>query len=352
MKKVLVLFLVLLLGISSSACAELYDYAGLPDSFSTPKKTASPSPTFYIVPTQTIPEPHEIEPPIRDWSEYLSFPTREEIEAYNYTSTARSPYLGGWLDTKNQNYTTYIIQCKADYIPGGTYCCFANFDLTYPVLEKNYKNVHTDYNGVAGYAGLQQQLDGSTNSILSLWYIFFTDENGHEHKLRPTRLLPPEDGKEGFSGEGTGSQSLVPFTWKAGVWYEMLLELVDSPETGNSILQQWVRDLKSDRYTLQSRYDMGCPNVCFSGNIAVFLENYYPQTSGEIRTMECRNARIVTAEGQMVYLTDARFEQSYNYPGSYNYGADGSIFYMITTGVPNQGVNPGPLQLHVSPMEQ
>ena len=302
--------------------------------------------TFVPVTRQPIPTPGPTQPdPIyirtdRNWSALMDLPSRTQIDACNRTSTERSPYVGGWLTTSGKKFWAYSAEIKADFLPDGTYCCPANFDLEYSYLKKHYRNVHTEYNGVAGYAGLQRQPDGSTNAILSFWDVFYTDGSGRQQTLRARLAYPTSNGNDSFSGEGTGAHYLAPYNWVAGRWYEMLIQCGSDQTTGNTVMEQWVRDLGTGNYTLLCKYDMGVPDVYFKGDVAVFLENYEPKTSGEVRTMEIRNVKIYTADGRWVGLNRGQFSQGYGYPGSYRYSADGDTFCMITTGVKNRAGTP------------
>ena len=293
-----------------------------------------------VIPTpeieEVMPTPAEIEPAAvvtdRAWNVIMTLPTLDEIRAYNSISQSRSPYIDGWMDTEGQSFSAYSVEFKADFLPNATYCCPANFDLDYSSLKAQYADVRTDYPGVAGYAGLQKSSDGRTNSILSLWDVYCTDASGDQTVVHAKLIYPSGETGWTFDGEGSGVHYLPEYTWEAGRWYRMLLRCGVSSTTGNTTIEQWVTDLETEEDPLLCIYELGAPNVLFKGNVAVFLENFDPAYSGDVRTMECRNFRILDQYGQFKSLTSGIFEQSYEYPGRYQYGSDGETIYMITTG--------------------
>lgn len=271
------------------------------------------------------------------WEKRFDFPTQAEIAEANRTATVRSPYLYGWQEIgKNQRYTEYAIDFKADFVPKATYCALVNLELDLSPLKKKYKNVRTEYQGVNLYAGFQRRWEDYA-TIMSLWDIYYTDKNGVEHTLRPKRLYPVDIsiGKGDFTGEGTGLQLLEPFDWKAGQWYRMLLQCKQG-ESGTTQVEQWVCDLQTNRWTLVSKCDTGIPDTCFKGPNAFFLENFDPQYAGEIRAMEVKNVRIKDAKtGKWKAVKSASLGSDSGLPkynGSYAYGSDKDCFWMITSG--------------------
>lgn len=274
------------------------------------------------------------------WESVFPMPPRHQITAHNQASTRRSPYLAAWLQTpSNVNYTQYSIDFKADYLPNGTYCCPANWTMDLSTLAKHYTNLRNNYSdtySVHAYAGFQR-LRGANDycSIMSVWDIFGTDENGNTHRTHP-RLVYPAERTNDFSGEGTGVQVLVPYAWEAEHWYRMLLRCFTG-DNGNTWIQQWVCDLETGQWTLLCCYDMMIQQTAMRGHIAVFLENYRTEFSGEIRTLEFRNVKILLADTQSWHpVTTASIHSEGGLPkyeGSYAFGAHNDTFWMITSGV-------------------
>jgi hypothetical protein len=52
------------------------------------------------------------------WDDRIAAPSKAEISSHNAASTARSPYISGWLKTGSLGrFTEYAIDFKADYAP-------------------------------------------------------------------------------------------------------------------------------------------------------------------------------------------------------------------------------------------
>ena len=284
---------------------------------------------------------------MRDWTKIIIFPDKAEIALCNRISKERSPYICGWMETGSQSYKEYAIDFKADYLPCGTYCCLANFDLDYSGLKKHFRNIHTEYNGVAGYAGFQRLENGNYVSIMSFWDVYGTDSLGRKLVHTPRLVYPAGEGTGRFSGEGAGVHIILPYNWRPGKWYRMLLTCGTMLDRVNTVISMFAREVDGGKWTCLCRFDMGTTNVTFKNNTAIFLENFSPRTSGEIRTLECRNIKIKEKDNWKPVRT-AHLSQSYNYPGSYQYGSDDSTFYMITTGVAQKAGSPQqPSTLHV-----
>ena len=272
----------------------------------------------------------------RNWQEIINYPTRREIEDYNKSSKSRSPYLCAWLDTNIEgNFSQLAIDFKADYLPSGTYCSLANFYLNYGSLKEEDCKISRDTQ-ISGYAGFQRQQNGDVyNSILSLWNVYCEYSNGIKDTIKAKLILPEGEKAIPFSHEGNGVSYRPNFRWKPRRWYRLLLQCGKSSVTGNTTLEQWAYDLSEKIWNKICVFDLGAPDITFQGRTAVFLENFQIETSGEIRSLEFKNARVFSREtNQWVNIESAYISQNSNYPGSYQYGADETTFWMITCGVP------------------
>lgn len=277
----------------------------------------------------------------RDWPEIFKFPSEEQIAAR--PADKRSPYLSTWLSVGSDvRYDAYCVDFKSDHIPYGTYSCMFNGFMDYSSLSDRYVSV--DNNEIISlYGGLQQGAEGRpSNFILSFWDIYCTDKAGKVTIIRPERIYPAEKtDNDSFGNEGEGAHTQLPYEWKAGRWYRMLLRCGTNGKTGNTTVEQWFQDLTTGDWTHTCTYDIGVKNSCFKGNTAIFSENYLKQYAGGVRSLEFTNVRIHTSEGwrdvtstnyikSRVDKTDALADIYY---GSWEAGADDSTFYMISTGV-------------------
>ena len=274
-----------------------------------------------------------------NWERVFRLPAQNEITGYVNSNRCRSPYLSGWFKIdENTRYTEYSVEFKSDYLPAGTYCCLSNWEMDHSPLKKKYKKVWTEYEGVNAYAGFQRIHDGSTVGIMSFWDVYYEDYNGNFKTIRAQRVYPHNTDKtDTFGGEGTGVHCLAPYEWKCGHWYRMHLRCMTSETTGNTVVEQWVCDLETDKYTHLCSYDLGFACSAFRGATAIFLENYISELAGEVRTLEVRNAMFrEETSGRWYRLDEITIRSRGGYPkfeGSYNFGVNNGIIWMITSGV-------------------
>lgn len=272
------------------------------------------------------------------WSSVFELPSGLQIHRYNKTAKRRSPYISAWFIMPDDvRYTEYTIDFKADHVPEGTYCSLCNWLVDYSPLKRRYARVWTDSPHINAYAGFQRRGDGSRVSIMSFWDVFCRDCAGRQTRIRAKRVYPSYTAEtDSFTGEGTGAHCFIPYGWEPKHWYRMYLKCAASPETGNTMAEQWVCDLETGQYTLLCRYDLGVPDVTFK-SAAVFLENFMPEKAGDVRSMEVCNARYKDAKTKRwVSLTKAYIASNGglpDYEGSYSFGAEGDRFWMITSGV-------------------
>ena len=343
MKKISLVLVFLTAAIFLTACrksANTTDAANAtdpaePEKITAPAETEEPAPYAEAEEFSFSSEAEESFAVPDVWEERLDLPTAEEIETCNSTSTQRSPYIAGWLkNDEAARFTRYSADIKADYLPIATYCSPVNITLDYSSLKDQYTDVWNE-GDIGMYAGLQRREADETNvGIMAFWDIYCKDEKGNVTTSTPERVYPETDEDTSFDGEGEGAHTLIDYDWKPGKWYRMLIQCGTSETTGNTTVEQRVQDLETGEWTYLSKYDLGFKDIAFTGDVAVFLENFNPETSGEIRTMEMKNARICPeGSDEWISLNEGWFLQNYDYPGSYNYGTDEDTFWIITTGV-------------------
>lgn len=282
------------------------------------------------------------------WSSVFPMPTAQQISSYKNPKNLRSQYITGWWSIGSDvRFTEYTVDLKADYLPIGTYCCPANFNIDYSSLENKYTNIRQDY--ISGYAGLQNT-DQGKKAIMSMWDIYATEKStGKNVTLRPRLVWSNGYYTGGFTGEGEGQQCIGAFEWKASHWYRIKLVCHNDSASGNTFISFYVCDLETMEWTKICTYDTLVKNTCFKGNLAVFLENYIKPVAGDVRTMEIRNGTIRLADsGKLVNLDTMHLGASgvsgvsgEGYDGSYAFGATGDRFWMITSGVGGDWYNNG-----------
>ncbi len=281
----------------------------------------------------------------RDWQKIMKFPSESDINKVNSTSICRSPYITAWLDTDIEGgFTAYAVDFKADYLPTETYCSLANFHLDYSSLFDKYERTWNDGGMVNAYAGFQSASPSDKadyQSILSIWDTYCLDKSGKTDTIRASLIYPEASEEVHFDHENEGTSCRPKYNWKPGKWYRMFIQCVEPQDGTNTQMEFWVNDLDEKKtWTKLCVFDLGAQGVFFSEKTAAFLENWWPKTSGEIRTMEFKNARIFNKERKWQSINSATFSSAENsfdlcYMGSYQYGADDTTFWIITSGVSN-----------------
>ena len=274
----------------------------------------------------------------QNWGASFSLPSRADIDAANAQARCQAPYVAGCLGLPDGlRYISYSIDFKADAAPAGTYYCLVQWGPDLAELRRRYPDARCDYDTVGGYAGLQHRSEGDWVSILSLWDVRYTDEQGAQQTIRARLVYPEPDANADFGGEGTGAHRIVSYPWQEGRWYRMQLRCSTS-DAGTTLVDQQVCDLATGTWTRLACYDTGLPGAALTTPGFFFLENYDVSTCGEVRSMEVANVRVTSVEDetQDICVTSAWMGPNGGepaYSGSYAYGAQGNRFWAITSGV-------------------
>lgn len=306
----------------------------------------------------------------RNWEKIIKVPTITEINEINNISQCRSPYLTAWLDTGlDEGFSGYSIDFKADYLPLQTYCCLATFRFDYmnSSLCENYDRIDNgeNYSCYAGFQRINKPNLPEYNGIISLWETYCY-KSGKIDTLRATLVEPTGVNAISYNHEGNGVSFRPEYLWIPRKWYRMLVQFAETRNNEeNTKLEYWACDLETKKWTKLCVFDMGARGVQFqrknakyTGKTAVFLENWLPETAGEIRSLEFKNIRIYSRpKAKWInvysgYFADRENHGNICYSGSYQYGNDESTFWMITTGVPGCADSQNPLTLTVENSEE
>ena len=294
------------------------------------------------------------------WENIIKCPTQDQIALDNDTSQCKPPYITALHITSviDSLYSGYSVDFKADFIPAITYCSLACFRLDYSSLLEGGKYDKVDNGGnFSCYAGFQRQpstKDPEYNSILSLWDTYCY-KGVDVDTIMATLIMPTGINFIHHTNEGNYGSYRPEYLWRPGKWYRMTIILGTSDITGNTTLEQRVCDLETKEWITLCKFDLGAPDLIIKGNMYSFLEGWLKETAGEVRTLELKNIRILNRTRDKwyniysSYFTDRK--QS-GFSGSYNFGADESSFWMITTGVPNCAANPDSTTLKVNYSEE
>ena len=269
----------------------------------------------------------------RNWDRVMTLPNVLEIDACNRNASAPAPRVSGWLQAgAEKGFDAFSVDFKTDCLPEGTFCCPGGFDFDYSALVGKYGRYESvrKHTGLSGLAAMEKEEGGAAEAVLVLWDITCAGHDGTAVVIRPKRMYPVS-GTAGAAGGCT--RFAEPYDWKPERWYRMHVLCGDFSGTANTVLEQWICDLGTGSWTLLCRADLGAPGIRFRNNLAVYLENTLVQRAGDVRTLECKSIYIHEHGGSWRQLSEAGFSRDRDDPGSYSYGADGAVFYAVTTGV-------------------
>ena len=276
----------------------------------------------------------------RNWEECMEMPDEEQMEASN--GRERSPYVAFWVNYPGvEKAIEYSVDVHTDHDPITTYYCPMNWITDVSSLEEQYESVYNDFaDAIGGYCGFQRLEDGSKVFIMTLWDIFCKASDGNVGIIVPEVIYPEDGGQAAPEGDSEGSfvQCIVPFDWRPGRDYRILLQQSDSDTTGNAVFTTWICDLAENEWVEMASFDSGVPDI-YLGMSGGFLENFDEAYAGDVRTMEMSNMKAkakdssdwVAAESVIVMLNSSIGID--DYVGSANFGSDGASFWAITSGV-------------------
>lgn len=289
---------------------------------------------------------------VRNWEEYMEMPGGSQIEAAN--GGLRSPYIAFYLNYPGVHKATeYCVDLHVDHQPNGTYACPIDWWIDVSPLEEEYESVYNDYTGKpGGYCGFQTYRDGSRVFIMTVWDIFCEDSDGNVDLYEPEVTYPENQGQANIgNAEGSFVQCIVPYNWRPGRDYRVLLQRSESADAGTSEFTTWVCDLAENNWTRIATFDTGVRDLYFDSS-GGFLENFEVDYAGDVRTMQLSNMKAKpkdssdwVAADSVKYIFNGSIGIS-DYVGSANFGADGSSIWAITSGVEGLGRTPGAEEIY------
>jgi hypothetical protein len=191
-----------------------------------------------------------------------------------------------------------------------------------------------------GYFGIQVNSTTERRILFSVWSGYSTndpDEVPDEYTVKPLGSGEGVVVRE-FGGEGSGGQSYLTYSWKAGVTYKFLNRARPDPANeGSTEFTAWFYDPDKDAWRLIARFSRPKYVTWYKGCYS-FLENFRGWTSYQTRRCEFGNQWAVTEAGDWVPVTLASFSYdstaSNNRRADYRGGltADSSGFYLKNCG--------------------
>lgn len=273
---------------------------------------------------------------MRNWRPKMTFPSRQQIDSVK--NAGRSPYIVFWPEFPGiSGFTEYSIDFSVDFMNDGTYFCAMGGQMDLSEFEKLHG---TGWSGGHFYCGVQCWENGKTGVIMSVWDL--VPKNGKTSSIVCANQLYPsvKTGASRDSEEGRFQQFAIEYPWVTQHPYRLLIQKGTYEKNGNATLTMWLRDLTTMEWTELVSWDLGYPSSQIQPyNVYGFLENYHNYAAGYIRAVNFSDIRCLDVKtGQWKALksvdytvNNSAIELKYN--GSYNFGADDSTFWIVTSGV-------------------
>lgn len=193
-----------------------------------------------------------------------------------------------------------------------------------------------------GYFGIQVNSPEERRILFSVWSPFVTDNP----KDIPDSLRIKLIGKgektivNDFGNEGSGGQSRIIFSWKAGVTYSFLTRVAPDNQ-GNTLYTSWFYDPEEPKWHFVASFLRPATHTWLT-RAHSFLENFVDTNGYKGRMAWYGNGRVRDREGNWYELTEARFtgddiarrEYRLDFAG----GSDGKRFFLRNGGFFNEHV--------------
>lgn len=158
-----------------------------------------------------------------------------------------------------------------------------------------------------GYFGFQVNSETERRILFSVWSPFQTDNPDDIPEEQRIKLLKkgPDVYTGEFGNEGSGGQSYLRYSWRAGNTYRFLLR--GHPSTpGNTDYTAWFYAPETGKWQLIASWRRPQTSTYLTG-LYSFLENFIPDTGVLERYARYGNQWVRDANGRWQELTQARF---------------------------------------------
>lgn len=205
----------------------------------------------------------------RDWNTVAKLPSSSTLKTAK--TDGRSPYVVFQPSLPSGGFIEYAVDFRADYLPNGTYLAPLNWHFDFASLKKVCRSVESQ--PASGYCGLQRLTNGDTVAIMTLWNIVYTNNNGKRVTVHPQVLYTAPGAKtqsltNDRSGEGDFTHVLIPFPWKQGRTYRLLVQLGVVEGSGNTKVLMYIQDLSSGSWSHLVDFDTGVKDLWFKSGCA------------------------------------------------------------------------------------
>lgn len=165
-------------------------------------------------------------------------------------------------------------------------------------------------NGFAeGYCGIQVNSETERRILFSVWSPFVTDNPNEIPDSAKVLLLAKGENVviNEFGGEGSGGQSFLRYSWKAGITYRFITRVhPDENRKGATVYTSWFFDPEKNNWRIIASFSRP-QKVTWYKRPHSFLENFIPSQGHLTRKVEFGNQWVINNQGKWTELTQAKF---------------------------------------------
>ncbi|WP_157859421.1 DUF3472 domain-containing protein [Chryseobacterium angstadtii] len=191
-----------------------------------------------------------------------------------------------------------------------------------------------------GYFGFQVNSATERRILFSVWSPFETDDPNNipeDHKIKLNCKGANVTTGE-FGNEGSGGQSYLRYSWKAGVTYKFLLK--GEPDgTGKTDYTAWFFAPETGAWKLIASWKRPQTNT-YLKSFYSFVENFSPENGYQARKAEFGNQWVKTVQGQWLPVSQAKFTADATYTANQRVDASGGVsankFFLRNGGFTNE----------------
>lgn len=158
-----------------------------------------------------------------------------------------------------------------------------------------------------GYFGMQYNSEKERRVLFSVWSPFDTQDPRNIPEDQRVHMLRHGEGVHigEFGNEGSGGQSFMNYSWKAGTTYPFLMHIRPDGK-GNTIYTAYFYATEEGKWRLVAEFLRPQTNTWYT-NAHSFLENFNPEQGYLPRKVQFKNQWARTIDGRWVRPSNAIF---------------------------------------------
>jgi len=187
-----------------------------------------------------------------------------------------------------------------------------------------------------GYFGMQVNSATERRILFSVWSPFTTDDPAKIPDLQKIRLLAKGENVHAgeFGNEGSGGQSYLKYSWKAGLTYKFLLRGCPDGEN-HTTYTAYFKDPEKNAWMLIASFSRPDTRT-YLKRLHSFLENFIPEQGNKEKKVEFANQWVRSPAGKWTALNQAKFTGDNTarkgFRMDYGGGSDQDSFYLRNCG--------------------